>query len=60
MFEGILMVEPYGAAVKINQDYCSRCSVCYSVCPFEAIKRDPETGKVEIDIPKCQVCGICY
>ncbi len=54
------MVEPYGAAVKINQDYCSRCSVCYSVCPFEAVKRDPETGEVEIDIQKCQVCGICY
>jgi ferredoxin len=32
--------------------------VCYSVCPFEAIKRDAE-GKVEVDIEKCQVCGIC-
>ncbi|MDH7607505.1 MAG: hydrogenase iron-sulfur subunit [Candidatus Bathyarchaeota archaeon] len=46
--------------VSINQDYCSRCSICYSVCPYEAIKRDAETGKVEIDIQKCQVCGICY
>ncbi|MGQ9539385.1 MAG: hydrogenase iron-sulfur subunit [Candidatus Bathycorpusculaceae bacterium] len=46
--------------VRVNQDYCSRCSVCYSVCPYEAIKRDAETGKVEIDIQKCQVCGICY
>ncbi len=45
-------------AVKINQDLCSRCSVCYSICPFEAINRDGE-GKVEIDIQKCQVCGIC-
>jgi coenzyme F420-reducing hydrogenase delta subunit/heterodisulfide reductase subunit C len=47
-------------AVNINQDYCSRCSICHSVCPYEAIKRDAETGKVEIDIQKCQVCGICY
>jgi coenzyme F420-reducing hydrogenase delta subunit/ferredoxin len=46
--------------VRVNQDYCSRCSICYSVCPYEAIKRDAETGKVEIDIQKCQVCGICY
>jgi coenzyme F420-reducing hydrogenase delta subunit len=30
------------------------------MCPFEAITRDAETGKVEIDIQKCQVCGICY
>ncbi|MBS7647181.1 MAG: hydrogenase iron-sulfur subunit [Candidatus Bathyarchaeia archaeon] len=46
--------------VNINQDYCSRCSICYSVCPYEAITRDMETGKVEIDLRKCQVCGICY
>ena len=46
--------------VSINQDYCSRCSICYSICPYEAIHRDAETGKVEIDLQKCQVCGICY
>jgi len=55
-----MMSEKSVAAVSINQDYCSRCSICHSVCPFEAIKRDVETGKVEIDDQKCQVCGICY
>jgi len=54
------MSETCSAAVKINQDYCGKCSICYSVCPYEAIKRDPETGEVEIDLQKCQVCGICY
>jgi len=54
------MSEKCLAAVKINQDLCSRCSVCYSLCPFEAINRDAQTGKVEIDNQKCQVCGICY
>jgi 4Fe-4S ferredoxin len=54
------MSEKCLAAVKINQDLCSRCSVCYSMCPFEAINRDAETCKVEIDNQKCQVCGICY
>jgi coenzyme F420-reducing hydrogenase delta subunit len=53
------MSEKCLAAVEINQDLCSRCSVCYSICPYEAINRDAETGKVEIDIQKCQVCGIC-
>ena len=47
------------AAVKINQDLCSRCKVCYSLCPFESI-REREDGRIEIDIQKCQVCGICY
>jgi coenzyme F420-reducing hydrogenase delta subunit len=54
------MSEKVVATVNINQDYCSRCSICHSVCPYEAIKRDAETGKVEIDLQKCQVCGICY
>lgn len=48
------------AAVNINQDYCGRCSICHSICPYEAIKHDAETDKVEIDLQKCQVCGICY
>ena len=54
------MSEKCVAAIEINQDLCSKCSICHSVCPYEAIKRDPETGKVEIDMQKCQVCGICY
>jgi len=48
------------AAVEINEDYCSSCSICSTLCPFEAIKRDTETGKTFLEIEKCQVCGICY
>jgi coenzyme F420-reducing hydrogenase delta subunit len=47
-------------AVKLNDESCSRCAACYSVCPFEAIKKEPETGKLLLDIEKCQVCAICY
>jgi coenzyme F420-reducing hydrogenase delta subunit len=54
------MGQTCAAAININQDLCSKCSICHSICPYEAIKRDPETGKVEIDLQKCQVCGICY
>jgi coenzyme F420-reducing hydrogenase delta subunit/ferredoxin len=53
------MSEECLAAVEINQDLCSRCRVCYSICPYEAINYDEEEDKVEIDIQKCQVCGIC-
>ena len=47
-------------ALKLNEDYCGNCSICSSLCPFEAIKRDTETGKTFLEIEKCQVCGICY
>ena len=53
------MSETCLAAVEINQDLCSRCCVCHSICPYEAINYDKEADKVEIDIQKCQVCGIC-
>jgi 2-oxoacid:acceptor oxidoreductase delta subunit (pyruvate/2-ketoisovalerate family) len=47
-------------ALRLNEDQCSSCSICASLCPFEALKRDPETGKTTLEIEKCQVCGICY
>jgi coenzyme F420-reducing hydrogenase delta subunit len=53
------MSEKCLAAIEINQDLCSRCRVCYSVCPYEAINYDAEADKMEIDLQKCQVCGIC-
>jgi coenzyme F420-reducing hydrogenase delta subunit len=53
------MSEKCLAVVEINQDLCSRCCVCHSICPYDAIKRD-STGKVEINNEECQVCGICY
>ena len=48
------------SALKLNEESCSGCAVCSSACPFEAIRKDPETGKMVLDIEKCQVCAICY
>lgn len=48
------------AAVKINENLCSSCSTCTSLCPFEAVKKDTATGKTTLYIEKCQVCGLCY
>jgi len=46
-------------AIQINNNYCSSCTVCSSVCPFEAIFKDENTGEVKVDVEKCQVCGLC-
>jgi coenzyme F420-reducing hydrogenase delta subunit/Na+-translocating ferredoxin:NAD+ oxidoreductase RNF subunit RnfB len=48
------------AAVNINDDYCSRCTICSSLCPYEAITQDRDNHQMVLDIEKCQVCGICY
>lgn len=49
-----------GVALELREESCSNCSICSSLCPFEAIKKDPQTGKAVLEIEKCQVCGICY
>src|SRR4030042_752365 len=46
MKRGLPMSEKCLAVVEINQDLCSRCHVCKSICPYEAIKAD-STGEVQ-------------
>lgn len=46
-------------AVNINDDYCSRCTICSSLCPYDAITQDRDNKIMVLDITKCQVCGIC-
>jgi len=53
------MSKSCSVAVEIDQSYCSKCAICQSVCPFEAVTRNKETDEFKIDIQKCQVCGIC-
>jgi len=45
-------------AVEVNEERCSGCLLCSSLCPFEALKR--EEGKVVLQVERCQVCGLCY
>jgi coenzyme F420-reducing hydrogenase delta subunit len=47
-------------AVKINDDYCSGCLICSSVCPYEAIRRDPASGKMLLETDRCEACALCY
>jgi coenzyme F420-reducing hydrogenase delta subunit/heterodisulfide reductase subunit C len=48
------------AIIRIDDDHCSRCMICLSVCPFDALSTERESAKVNLDIEKCQVCGICF
>lgn len=54
------MSQVRSVGIKLDDTYCSRCSICRSLCPFEAISVDSKTGEVKIDVEKCQFCGICY
>jgi F420-non-reducing hydrogenase iron-sulfur subunit len=45
-------------SISLNSELCSRCYICYSVCPFQAISLGQDKYP-NIDIEKCMLCGIC-
>ncbi|MFH1327476.1 MAG: 4Fe-4S binding protein [Candidatus Bathyarchaeota archaeon] len=56
------MSNEFEIVMKVNQDICSRCAVCTSLCPYEAIEEkiiDDKLEEVSINHEKCQACGIC-
>ncbi|TYB32159.1 MAG: 4Fe-4S dicluster domain-containing protein [Candidatus Mcinerneyibacterium aminivorans] len=46
--------------IKIKEDYCKSCRLCYSRCPTNAITANPKNMKVQInDEDKCIGCLVC-
>ena len=51
-----------GTVVQIDENLCSVCGVCISLCKYEALKiidivKDKK--KVEVDKIECRGCGLC-
>jgi len=42
----------------INENLCTGCNICTSICPFGAISKDQE-GVAQVDEDICKGCGIC-
>jgi len=60
---GEVEIEPLIAIV--DEDFCSGCRICESVCPYQAIEMKTKTVKnekksvAEIIAAACQGCGVC-
>lgn len=52
-----LVVEPITASV--DEERCSGCRLCGSICPYKAISFVPETQTSEINALLCHGCGTC-
>lgn len=53
----ILEREPIIATV--DEDLCSGCKMCISVCPYDAREFNPAKKIVEVNAAKCEACGSC-
>jgi ferredoxin len=48
-----------GTISATNDDVCSRCWICVSVCKHEARSYNKEEDRIVVDKVKCQSCGCC-
>jgi heterodisulfide reductase subunit A len=48
-----------GTVALIDPNFCSRCGVCVSVCPYSAPKFNDKTAKAEVQPTLCKGCGLC-
>ncbi|MCX2725540.1 4Fe-4S binding protein [Roseibium salinum] len=49
---------PYGAVV-LDQDACTLCLSCVSLCPSGALKENPDQPQLRFQEDACLQCGIC-
>jgi ferredoxin len=52
-------VRPIKEGVRRDDDACTHCGMCVSICPTRALRADPSTGKVTFDEERCVACGVC-
>ena len=43
----------------IDEDLCSGCQICVSLCPYDALEYDSEKKVVKVKDVLCEGCGAC-
>jgi heterodisulfide reductase subunit A2 len=44
---------------QVDEEMCTGCQTCLTVCPYEAIHRDPSKGVAVVSTAVCTGCGTC-
>jgi ferredoxin len=52
-------IQPLSKDVTRDDDRCTHCGACITVCPTEALMMDKSTMKVVFDSDKCIACELC-
>lgn len=52
-------VRPIKEGVRRDDDACTHCGMCVSICPTRALTIDPKSGKVSFSEERCVACGVC-
>jgi L-aspartate semialdehyde sulfurtransferase ferredoxin len=64
--QGIKYLLDYGVKIQAlsqdvtrNEDRCTSCGACVTVCPAGAFSYEPGTMVVRFNSKKCVACGLC-
>jgi heterodisulfide reductase subunit A len=55
--KGTVMIEPIVAS--IDEEQCSGCKICNTMCPYNAIEFDEEKSVSRVITALCKGCGTC-
>ena len=42
-----------------NEERCTHCGACITICPTDAFELDPVTRRTKFDNSKCVACALC-
>ena len=54
-----LKIEALSQDVTRNEERCTHCGACITICPPGAFELDHETRQVSFRDEKCVACGLC-
>ncbi len=52
-------VQPLEKDIVRNEDTCTHCGACVTICPTAALHKDAATQEVLFDSAKCIACELC-
>jgi L-aspartate semialdehyde sulfurtransferase ferredoxin len=59
LLKGGVQIQSLGQDVTRNDDRCTHCGACVTVCPAGAFVTDKKTMMINFDNAKCIACGLC-
>jgi len=59
LMEKGVKIQSLSQDVTRNENRCTSCGACVTVCPAGAFSYEPGTMLVKFDNAKCVACGIC-
>lgn len=59
LVKGGVRIESLSQDVTRNEERCTSCGACITICPVGAFELEPKTRLVKFNNEKCIACGLC-